>query len=54
MILVPGALTGLVGLLISASSQDGFLIGLLGFALLVVGVIVGVVILDNANKEGQA
>ncbi len=54
MILVPGALTGLVGLLISASSQDGFLIGLLGFALLVVGVIVGVVILVNANKEGQA
>jgi hypothetical protein len=54
MILVPGALTGLVGLLISTSSENGFLIGILGFAMLVIGVIVAIVILVNANKEGKA
>lgn len=53
MILTPGAMIGLVGLLISASAEEGFLIGLLGFALLVVGIIVGIVILVNADKEGK-
>ena len=54
MILAPGALTGLVGLISTAASGDGALVGLLGFALLVIGIIIAIVILVKANQEGQA
>jgi predicted RNA-binding Zn-ribbon protein involved in translation (DUF1610 family) len=54
LILAPGALAGLVGLLISASSGDGFLIGLVGVVLLVIGLVISGVILVNADKEGKS
>jgi len=54
MILAPGAMAGLVGLISTTASGDGTLVGLLGFALLVIGIIISIVILVKADKEGKA
>jgi DNA-directed RNA polymerase subunit RPC12/RpoP len=53
MILAPGLVTGLAGLLTMPSSDDGFTIAIIGFFLLVIGLIVSVVIFVKADKEGK-
>ena len=54
MILAPGVLGGLVGLLSMSSSSDGLTIGMVGFGLLVIGLIISIVIFVKADKEGKA
>lgn len=54
MILAPGVLGGLVGLLTMSSSSDGLTIGMIGFVLLVIGLIISIVIFVKADKEGKA
>ena len=54
MILAPGVLAGLVGLLSMSSSSDGLTIGMIGFGLLVIGLIISIVIFVKADKEGKA
>jgi len=54
LIMVPGVVTGLVGLLSMPSSGDGLSIGIIGFVLLIIGLITSIIIFVKADKEGKA
>jgi DNA-directed RNA polymerase subunit RPC12/RpoP len=53
-ILSPGILAGLLGIILSISSEEWMLLGFVGLFLFVVGVIISITILVKANKEGKA
>lgn len=54
LLLAPGILGGLVGLITLPLAGAGMVIGGIGFILLVVGVIISLVIFNKANLEGAA
>jgi len=54
LILAPGVLAGLVGLLSMSTSEIGTTIGLAGFVFLMIGLVISIVILVKADKEGKA